>query len=288
MGEDRLGEWILQTAREWAVLTEKSEPELPAAPPDWAALAAVPDEELATWARLLLKEMYEVTDATFRKRQANRARQGFAEIEAILGTLGAMLFFAQRFVPGGREPYGWLLRLWTIVGTGETAARGAATTGTAPSLGLYGISVSSKTGSHEYLTLKRYAVGAMNLFEAAGQSRRSAAEKVSKILARNGVEKAGMDVVRNTWRKSVEEEDEQYFGMRSADALLLGWIGRDVLDSWRLERDRCRDNGKPEPDFGSWSLALRQDLLSNFIPRMLGEQAENWKDECAAWGKEAP
>ena len=286
MGEGRLDEWIVETAQNWASLTEISEPEWPTAPPDWSTLAAVPDAELATWARLLLKELFEVTDSAFQKRQANRARQGFAEIQAILGTLAAMLFFAQRFVPEGK-PYGWLWRLWAMVGKGETAARGAAQTGTAPSLGLYGASVSAKAGSPEYLTLRRYAVGAVRLLQASGESERRSAEEVSKILDRANVNRVGPDAVRS-WLKPVEEDEYQYFGMRSGDALLLGWIGGDVLTKWRKEAARCLDTGEPVPEFGSWALSLRRDLLDNFIPRVLSENAENWRDEYKGWGKGAP
>ncbi|WP_146740190.1 hypothetical protein [Hyphomonas sp. GM-8P] len=287
MAEDQLETWIRQTAEKWAGLTEMSEPEPPSSSPDWSSLAMVPNQELANWARLLLKELYEVTDAAYRKQGANRARQGFAEIEAILGTLGAMLFHAQRFVSGG-EPYEWLSRLWAIVGKAETAARGAAQTGTAPSIGLYGRSVSAKAGSFEYMTLKRYAVGTMKLFEAAGDSQRAAARKVAAILVRHGIKGAGEDAIRTPWRKLVEEDEQQYFGMSAADALLLGWIGREPLESWRTEKAACDNIGKPVPQFASWACAQRHDLLKSFLPRLLGEQAANWLEECESWGKDTP
>jgi len=287
MGEDRLDEWILETAQVWQGMrtTEEPGPEWPppSPPPDWVALASVPDEELARWARLLLKAMHEGIDATRQNKQANPARQGFAEIEAVLVTLSSFIFVAEQLVPGGREPNGWLWPLWTTVKTGAQAAGGATRTGTAPSLGLYGASVSAKAGSPEHPALRRCAVGAVRVFQASGESERGSAVKVSKTLARAGVPHVGPDTVRS-WLKQDDEWDRW---VRSGDGVLIGWIS-DVWEKWQQEEARCLATGKPVPEFGPWALSFRGNLLTEFIPLLLTRRAEAWMTECESWGKGAP
>lgn len=287
MGEDKLAEWIAKAATEWSSLTKYSEPTLPYPPPDWSVLFTVPDEKLAEWARLLLKQLYDATDEVTKNPKANAARQRFSEMEAVLGTLGEMLFFSRGFVPGGRDPFGWLGRLWTVVAGGGFDAKVAAESGIAPSLGLYGRSVSARTGSSEYITLKRYAVGAMELFEADGLDTRPAAEKVSSILADHKV-LAGLDVIRTTWRASVKAEEYQYFGMRASDALMLGWLSHEVLESWQQEAQRRQAKTMPPPEFASWAVSMKSNLLTVFVPRILGEQAQNWNDTKDRWGSDKP
>ncbi|KCZ85081.1 hypothetical protein HAD_05350 [Hyphomonas adhaerens MHS-3] len=283
----KLDQWIAEAAEKFESLEmhiDDTNGLFSDVPESWNSLDDIPDEHIAAWARILIRELSDLGLQLGTSNHADTRRQRFREIEGVLSIVQMRLFWGEFLIHQRNEIYEGYKQIQSMISHARSRIAQAAMVGASPELGIHPSHSQHKSVSVSFRDLQRCAIGSVRLLQGSGLSRRKASENVSNLLAKYG-EYVAPDTLRKDWYEIVGDEDREAETYRSYEDILLSWFGDDVVPSWRKEIDSSSTQNKVAPSFLAWALSRKNDLLIRFIPKVLKAAVEEWFSEQELWGK---